>query len=133
MTISLLSSQITPLGRVGDMFNIGGGEIVVILLVALVALGPEKLPKLARQLGQFSQMLNRLIHGFNEELKNAATSDVTQITQQKAVLEGDETKQGPQSGKISDPATTPESTKSDPGLEHTKPEPGLDDTVGSGG
>lgn len=35
------------------MFNIGPGEIVLISVVALLLLGPDKLPELARGLGKF--------------------------------------------------------------------------------
>ena len=34
------------------MGNIGGGEILVILLVALIVFGPDKLPEVARQVGK---------------------------------------------------------------------------------
>ena len=33
------------------MFNLGGGEMLVILLLALIVLGPERLPEAARQVG----------------------------------------------------------------------------------
>ena len=36
------------------MGNLGGGEILVILLVALLVLGPSKLPDAARQLGKIT-------------------------------------------------------------------------------
>ncbi len=41
------------------MFNIGGGEIAVILIVALLLLGPQKLPELARGLGKFMREFRR--------------------------------------------------------------------------
>nr|MCH9803045.1 twin-arginine translocase TatA/TatE family subunit [bacterium] len=33
------------------MLNIGGAELLIILLVALIFLGPQRLPEAARQLG----------------------------------------------------------------------------------
>jgi sec-independent protein translocase protein TatB len=34
------------------MFNLGGGEILVILVVALIVLGPDKLPRFMRTVGK---------------------------------------------------------------------------------
>ncbi len=34
-------------------FNIGGGEVLVIALVALIAVGPEQLPSVLRKIGRF--------------------------------------------------------------------------------
>lgn len=34
------------------MFNIGGGEIVIIVVVALLVLGPDKLPRFMRTIGK---------------------------------------------------------------------------------
>ncbi|MCP3909420.1 MAG: twin-arginine translocase subunit TatB [Actinomycetia bacterium] len=53
------------------MFNIGGGEALVILLVALIILGPERLPQAARQMGQWATELRRMSGGFQDELKSA--------------------------------------------------------------
>lgn len=53
------------------MFNVGGGEIFVILLVALIVLGPERLPSAVRQAGQFMGELRKLSSGFQRELKGA--------------------------------------------------------------
>ncbi len=35
------------------MFNLGGTEIAIILLVALLVLGPKQLPEIAKQIGKF--------------------------------------------------------------------------------
>ncbi len=36
------------------MFNVGGGEVLVILLIAIIVLGPDKLPNAAKQAGKLS-------------------------------------------------------------------------------
>ncbi len=41
------------------MFNIGAGEMILILVVALLFLGPQKLPELARGLGKFMREFRR--------------------------------------------------------------------------
>src|SRR3954447_26987735 len=41
------------------MFNIGAGEMVFILIAALLVLGPQRLPELARGLGKFLREFRR--------------------------------------------------------------------------
>ncbi len=41
------------------MLNIGGGEIALILIVALLLLGPKRMPELARGLGKFLREFRR--------------------------------------------------------------------------
>ncbi len=53
------------------MFNVGGMELLVIALVALVVLGPEKLPGAIRQFGQVVGELRRISAGFQTDLKGA--------------------------------------------------------------
>lgn len=53
------------------MGNLGGGEILVILVVALVVLGPTRLPEAARQAGRAIAELKRLSSGFQREMKSA--------------------------------------------------------------
>ncbi|MGV3760455.1 MAG: Sec-independent protein translocase protein TatB [Actinomycetota bacterium] len=53
------------------MFNIGGGEFLVIALIALIVLGPQRLPDAARQVGKAMGELRRLSSGFQSELKSA--------------------------------------------------------------
>ena len=49
------------------MFNIGFSELVLILLVAFVIVGPKDLPKVARALGRGVRKLRRWIDEFKEE------------------------------------------------------------------
>ena len=53
------------------MFNVGGGEILVILLVALIVLGPDKLPDTARKVGNVVGELRRMSAGFQNEMRSA--------------------------------------------------------------
>lgn len=53
------------------MLNLGTGELLVIFLVALVVLGPNKLPEAARQVGRMAAELRRLSSGFQDEMRAA--------------------------------------------------------------
>ena len=53
------------------MFNVGGGELIVIFILALVVLGPDKLPSAARQAGRYLSEFRRMSQGFQQELKDA--------------------------------------------------------------
>ncbi len=53
------------------MFNLQGSEIIVILLLALVVLGPEKLPEAVRKFTQTYAELKKMSAGFQSELKSA--------------------------------------------------------------
>ncbi|WP_420638104.1 Sec-independent protein translocase protein TatB [Candidatus Poriferisocius sp.] len=53
------------------MGNLGWAEIAVIMVVALVVLGPDKLPAAARQVGNVVRQLRKISTGFQQELQNA--------------------------------------------------------------
>jgi sec-independent protein translocase protein TatB len=53
------------------MFNIGGGEVLVILLLALIVLGPDRLPSAARTIGRHLGDFRRITGGFRDEIANA--------------------------------------------------------------
>ncbi len=58
------------------MFNVGAGELMVILLIALIVLGPDKLPDAARKIGNVMGELRRMSSGFQSEIRSAM-DDVT--------------------------------------------------------
>jgi sec-independent protein translocase protein TatB len=70
------------------MFNIGGGELIVILLLALIVLGPERLPGAARQVGRTMGELKRLSTGFQNEVRTALedVDDPTRVAARRNVL-----------------------------------------------
>ncbi len=53
------------------MFNLQGSEIIVILLIALVVLGPERLPDAVRRFMQTYNELKKMGSGFQSEIKSA--------------------------------------------------------------
>ena len=53
------------------MGNLGGGEILVILLVGLLVLGPQRLPAVGRQVGRVITEIRRMSSGFQEEFRAA--------------------------------------------------------------
>ncbi len=62
------------------MFNFGWGELVVIGIVALIAIGPKELPTVLRTLGQWMgkvrRMANEFQGQFNEALREAEFADL---------------------------------------------------------
>ena len=59
------------------MFNVGGGEILVILLIALIFLGPDKMPDAAKKVGRMLGEVRRMTSGFQEEIRSAMDIDGT--------------------------------------------------------
>lgn len=57
------------------MFNIGGAELLVILLLGLLVLGPERLPKAMGQVGQWVAKMRKLSSGFQDEIRRAMDPD----------------------------------------------------------
>lgn len=57
------------------MFNVGGGEMVAIFLLALIVLGPERLPKAMGQVGRAVGQLRRMSSGFQDEIRRAMDPD----------------------------------------------------------
>jgi sec-independent protein translocase protein TatB len=54
------------------IFNsLGGGEVIAILVIGLIVLGPDKLPDAIRKFGNIYGELRRMSHGFQSELRDA--------------------------------------------------------------
>jgi len=53
------------------MFDIGGGELMLILIVVLIAFGPKKLPELAQSLGRGIREFKRAQRDFTDQINNA--------------------------------------------------------------
>jgi Tat protein translocase TatB subunit len=58
------------------MGSIGAPEILVILVVALLVLGPTRLPEAARQAGRVLAEMRRISAGFQAEMRDAMQTPV---------------------------------------------------------
>jgi sec-independent protein translocase protein TatB len=61
------------------VFNIGGGELIVILIIALIVLGPDKLPDAVRRAGRLYGELRRMSSGFQAELRDALDEPMREV------------------------------------------------------
>ncbi len=54
------------------MFGLGFGELLLIFLIALIFIGPKKLPELAKGLGQGLREFQKATKGFTDSMNEAA-------------------------------------------------------------
>ena len=55
--------------------NVGGGELLVILLLVLVFFGPNKLPELAKNLGKGIRQFKDAMRVMQDDIKNVTKLD----------------------------------------------------------
>jgi len=67
------------------MFDIGFSEIVVIAVVALIVIGPEKLPKTARTLGHLFGRLQRYVSDVKADINREMELSELKKVQQEVV------------------------------------------------
>lgn len=68
------------------MFNLSGSEIIVILLLALVVLGPDKLPDAVRRAGRTYADLRKMTTTFQREMKSAMEEPVREARETADLL-----------------------------------------------
>ena len=59
------------------MFGIGFPELIIIIIVALVVLGPSKLPELARSMGKAMREFKRM----SEDIKDTIENEQSTLTE----------------------------------------------------
>lgn len=59
------------------MFEVGFSEMLLIMALALIVLGPEKLPKVAAQIGRWMGRARNMARQFREQLEEEAILEET--------------------------------------------------------
>ena len=61
------------------MFNLSGSEIIFLILIALVVLGPDKLPEAMRKAGKAYGDFKRMTSGFQNEMKSVLDEPMREL------------------------------------------------------
>jgi sec-independent protein translocase protein TatA len=70
------------------MFGLGGPEIVIILVVALLLFGPRRLPEMGRSIGQAIREFQKGAKNIREEFDGAVNAkEITEVKEEIANLE----------------------------------------------
>lgn len=87
-----------------NFMGMGPGELVLILVIALIVLGPGKLPEIARTVGKTVREIRAISEGFQAELRKEMDSAATAAEGRKSE------KASEPSAKPSEPGTPTESS-----------------------
>jgi sec-independent protein translocase protein TatB len=107
------------------VFDIAFSELVVIAIVALIVIGPEKLPKVARTLGALAGRMQKYMAQIKEEVNRESRFAELQKLQDEIKSAADATQMNLQSGMneighdlknnaLNDSATAPADKKTTP-------------------
>lgn len=61
------------------MFGLGFGELILILLIALIFIGPKKLPELAKGLGKGIRDFQNAAKGMSDEFQETLSSETKKV------------------------------------------------------
>ncbi|MDO9162701.1 MAG: Sec-independent protein translocase protein TatB [Methylococcaceae bacterium] len=75
------------------MFEIGFSELVMVGLVSLLVIGPERLPKVARLAGFWIGKTRNMVNNFKAEIKHELeTEEIRQIMEEQSGIKMEVTK-----------------------------------------
>jgi sec-independent protein translocase protein TatA len=106
------------------MFDIGGGELILILMAVLLFFGPKKIPELAKSVGnavrhirRAQQEFSRQIHTMSEEVDNVTssiTNEVSTITNEVSSIHAQDDQVGFEHHNNLDSGNKPDEITSEP-------------------
>ena len=85
------------------MFEVGFTELLLIFAIALIVLGPQKLPKLAQQVGRWVGRARAMARQFKDQLEEEAHNLETKVN----IDPGIDTSMEPKTGPAPTPTPTP--------------------------
>lgn len=104
------------------MFNLSGGEIVVLLLIGLVVLGPEKLPDAMRKFGRVYNEVRRVATGIQKDVTSTFSEPVSEIrktaNEARKIFTGQDSQAEPSGGSMAEPTFVPYEAP-DTSIDHT--------------
>ena len=71
------------------LFNLGGGEIILVLAIALILFGGKKLPELAKGLGQGIREFKKATNNASAEMQHVFEETHTASSKQLSPAAGD--------------------------------------------
>src|SRR3954470_3583430 len=92
------------------MFEVGFSELLLIFAIALVVLGPQKLPKLAQQVGRWVGRARAMARQFREQLEEGAHN----LEEQMEIDPGINTSLDPKPKSAAEAAPPPEAPETTP-------------------
>ena len=72
--------MLAPMSLLALLPNLGGPDLIIILLIILVLFGAKKLPELARGMGSAIKEFQKAKDEFTDELHSAGKTDVAKTT-----------------------------------------------------
>jgi sec-independent protein translocase protein TatA len=69
------------------MFGLGFGEVLIILLIALIFIGPKKLPELAKGLGKGLREFQNATKGLSEQINQTKEEISKAVTESEPLSE----------------------------------------------
>ncbi len=112
------------------MFNFGWGEILLIGIVALIAIGPKELPTVLRSVGQMLAKVRRMANEFQGQFQEAIReADIADLKKQAEDVVNDVTKYDPltETKNELDKTFTLPDPMADPAAQLPPPEGGVTD------
>jgi sec-independent protein translocase protein TatB len=99
------------------MFDIGFSEVLLIFVIALVVLGPEKLPRAASQVGRWIGRARAMARQFKEQLEEEVNLENVRKAHKEAAAKEEASKDKDAAGAASGEGTGETATPAEPGAQ----------------